>query len=243
MKILLLDIETAPHIVAVWGLWDNGGIPIDRLQEPGYTLCWAAKWHGEKEVMWDSIQSGHRKMLVGIHKLMNEADAICHYNGNKFDIPTLNGEFLKAGMKPPSPSKQIDLLITAKRKFRLASNKLDFVATHLQIEGKIRHKGFELWMQCMAEDKQAFKEMEAYNRQDVLVLENVYNRMLPWISQHPNQSEDAECCPRCASENFQARGYARTAASRYPRFQCMDCGGWFRGKRRVSENKFREVAA
>jgi hypothetical protein len=242
-NLLLLDIETAPHVVAVWGLWDNGGIPLDRLQNPGYTLCWSAKWYGEKEVMFDSILSGRRKMLVGIHKLMEQADGIVHYNGNKFDIPTLNGEFLKADMKPPAPSKQIDLLITAKRKFRLASNKLDFVAQHLEIPGKLKHKGFELWQQCMARDKEAFAQMEAYNKQDVLLLEKVYDRLMPWVSGHLNQSEDGKVCPRCGSDDIQAKGYVSTSASRFPRFQCNPCGGWFRGPRRVSTHTMREVAA
>jgi hypothetical protein len=242
-NLLLLDIETAPHIVAVWGLWDNGGIPLDRLETPGYTLCWAAKWHGEKEVMFDSILSGRKKMLTGIHRLMCQADAICHYNGNKFDIPTLNGEFLKMKMKPPAPSKQIDLCATAKRKFRLASNKLDFVAQHLEIEGKVKHKGFELWKQCMDRDKAAFKEMETYNRQDVVLLENVYNRLVPWASGHLNQSDDHKCCPRCGSEDIQADGYTNTGASRFPRFQCNSCGGWFRGAKRASTHVYREVAA
>jgi hypothetical protein len=241
MRTLLIDVETAPHIVAVWGLWDHGNIPLDRLKTPGYTLCWAAKWHGEREVMFDSILSGQRKMIVGIHKLMSEADAICHYNGNKFDVPTLSGEFLKAGLKPPPPSRQIDLLVTAKRKFRLASNKLDFVAQHLGLGAKLKHKGFELWTQCMAKDPKAFRQMEAYNKRDVVLLERVYDRLLPWISQHPNHSEDHKCCPRCGSENFQARGYACTTASRYPRFQCTDCGGWFRGKRSVSTHVHRAV--
>lgn len=242
MNILLIDIETAPNVAFTWGLWDQN-IGIDMLAEPGYTLCWAAKWHGDKHVHFDSILSGHKRMLKGIHDLMDEAGAICHYNGTKFDVPTLNAEFLKVGMKPPSPSRHIDLLITAKRKFRLASNKLEFVARHLGIPGKVKHKGFELWRECMRKDKDAFKEMETYNRQDVVLLEQVYDRLLPWISGHPNQSEDHKCCPRCGSDKFQARGYAYTAASRYPRFQCTACGGWFRGKRSASTHEFREVAA
>lgn len=242
MKLLLIDIETAPNVAFTWGLWDQN-IGIDMLAEPGYTLCWAAKWHGDKEVYFDSILSGHKKMLRGIHELMGEADAICHYNGAKFDIPTLNSEFLKLNMMPPAPSHQIDLLVTAKRKFRLVSNKLEFVARHLGIPGKVKHKGFELWKQCMKKDRDAFSEMEAYNRQDVVLLEQVYERMLPWISRHPNQSNDHKACPRCGSDNFQARGYAYTSASSYPRFVCKSCGGWFRGPRRASSNSYREVAA
>ncbi len=40
-KILLLDIETAPHRVYAWGLWGQD-IYLDQIEAPGYTLCWAA---------------------------------------------------------------------------------------------------------------------------------------------------------------------------------------------------------
>lgn len=229
MKLLHLDIETAPHLAAVWGLWGEN-IPIDRLLKPGYTLCWAAKWHGEKPVYFDSILSGHRTMIRGIHKLLTEADAVCHYNGLKFDIPTLNKEFLLLGLKPPAPYKNIDLYTVVKRRFLMASNKLDFVAQQLELGEKVKHRGFQLWLDCMAKKPDAMKEMETYNRQDVVLLERVYETLLPWIPNHPNRSVYGgfACCPNCASENSQARGFAVARTVRYQRFQCQDCGTWFR---------------
>ncbi len=41
------------------------------------------------------------------------APILSNYNGNRFDIPMLNKEFLEAGMPPPSPAKHIDLLQTS----------------------------------------------------------------------------------------------------------------------------------
>jgi hypothetical protein len=229
VKLLLLDIETAPHISATWGLFDQN-VALDQLMEPGYTLCWAAKWYGEREVMFDSILSGPKRMTKRIHKLMGEADAICHYNGNKFDIPTLNKEFLIQGLPPPAPSKQIDLLRTARSRFRLASNKLDFVAQALGLGCKTKHKGMALWLGCMKKTKADWDVMEEYNKQDVLLLEKVYDKLKPWIVGHPNRSvmEDTFCCDKCGSKNYQKRGKAVTSAARYVRFQCQDCGGWFR---------------
>ena len=55
MKKLILDIETAPHRVYAWGLWDQN-IYIDQIEEPGYTLCWAAKWHGKNKVMFKGLK-------------------------------------------------------------------------------------------------------------------------------------------------------------------------------------------
>lgn len=244
MKLLLVDIETAPNLAATWGLWDQN-IALDQLLKPGYTLCWAAKWYGESEIMFSSMVTGKRQMIRQIHRLLNDAEAVCHYNGKKFDIPTLNKEFLLMELAPPSPAKQVDLLEVAKRKFRLASNKLDFVAGQLGLGNKTKHKGMSMWLRCMDGDKAAWKLMERYNRQDVVLLEKVYKRLLPWIDNHPNLSvmQDIECCVKCESTSFQARGYSMSAAGRYSRFQCNDCGAWFRGVRRErAVNKtFREA--
>jgi len=89
MKILLLDIETSPNTAHVWGLWQQN-VSINQLQESSYVMCWAAKWLGEKEIFFDSVhQSSDKKMLKRIYTMINEADAVVHYNGTKFDMPTL----------------------------------------------------------------------------------------------------------------------------------------------------------
>lgn len=227
MRLLLIDIETAPHMAAVWGLWGQN-VGINQLIKPGYTLCFAAKWHGDKDVEFHSIATGsHRKMIRAAHKLLSEADAVCHYNGTKFDIPTLNKEFLLAGLTPPTPSKQVDLLKTARTRFRLASNKLDYLAQQLGLGRKEQHKGFELWLECMAKDPAAWETMRRYNVQDVLLLEKVYDRLRPWIKGHPNLSaEHGHVCPTCASTRLQRRGYQKSRTRTYARWQCRDCGSW-----------------
>lgn len=238
MKILLVDIETAPNVAYVWGLWGEN-IPIQRIVDSGYILCWAAKWLGSKEVMFDSVYaSGQDHMLGGIHELLDEADVVVHYNGSKFDIPILNKEFLECGINPPAPYKQIDLLKTARRQFRFTSNKLDYVAQYLGLPGKKDHEGFQLWVKCMDGDPKAWRIMESYNKQDVKILEQVYKRFLPWIKSHPNAGlfvKDASrpTCAKCGSHKLHSRGYTHTSTAIYQRFQCQNCGDWMRS--RVSE--------
>lgn len=232
MKRLLLDIETAPNLVHVWGLFKQN-VAINQIQASGYVLCWAAKWYGEEEVMFDSVhQSKPKKMLAGIHKLLAEADCVVHYNGTKFDIPTLNKEFVLQGLSPPAPYKQVDLLKTARAQFRFTSNKLDYVAQVLGLGKKVKHIGHELWVRCMAGDAEAWKMMEEYNRQDVVLLEKVYDRLLPWIKGHPNHGVYEEAglpvCPNCGHDELIRRGYARTLTASYARYQCKHCGSWSR---------------
>ena len=236
MKILLLDIETAPNRVYSWGLWDQN-IATNQVEDSSYILCWAAKWHGQAKMFFASAEKQSRKaMLKDIHRLLDEADVVLHYNGQKFDIPTLNKEFIKAGFPPPSPYKQLDLLLVARKAFRFESNKLDYVSGALEIGKKVKHEGFDLWVKCMKGDPKAWKRMGRYNRGDVTLLEKLYHRLRPWIERHPNQSafKNALACPKCGSEKTQRRGEQVAMTRTYRRYQCLTCGGWFKGNKAVA---------
>ena len=233
MRILLLDIETAPNTAHVWGLWDQT-VGLNQLLESGYVMCWAAKWLGEREVMFDSVMASKPlAMLKRIHRLLDEADVVVHYNGRSFDIPTLNKEFVQNELTPPAPYRQVDLLQVVKRQFRFPSNKLDYVCQKLKLGRKVKHEGHEMWIKCMARDEAAWAVMARYNKQDVKVLEKLYLRLLPWIPNHPNRAlwEDSSdvVCPSCGSKHLQRRGEARTVHCVYARYQCNDCGSWLRG--------------
>lgn len=239
MKILLCDIETGPATAFVWGLFDQN-ISIDKIIDTSKVICWSARWHGETKMMSSGSKTdGHRTMIRSMHALMSEADAVVTYNGNRFDLPVLNREFLMAGMKPPAPYKSIDLYQTVKRKFRFLSGKLDFVSQQLGLGNKVRHAGFEMWVKAMAGDEAALRAMKRYNVQDVVLLEKLYDRMLPWIANHPNAGayDDRDACPHCGEEKLQKRGVQVTRDTKYVRYQCGACGAWSRGKKAVSGTK------
>lgn len=232
MKILLLDIETAPNTAHVWGLFKQN-VGINQIMESSYVLCWSAKWYGDDDIFFASTyHTGTKRMLRVIHDLISQADAVVHYNGKKFDIPTLNKEFILNGMTPPAPYKQIDLLSVARNQFKFPSNKLDYVAQALGLGQKSKHIGHELWIRCMNNDEEAWKMMEEYNINDVRLLEEVYNKFIPWIKNHANHSlysDDHMCCPNCSGTSYVRRGFAYTYNCKYQRYRCKDCGNWFRG--------------
>ena len=244
MHILLLDIETAPNKVYSWGLWDQN-IATNQVQETSYILCWAAKWYDEQKIIFDSVKkSTPRAMLGKMHTMLDLADIVVHYNGVKFDIPTLNKEFLTHGFTPPSPYKQIDLLLTMREGFRFPSNKLDYICKTLDLGGKMRHEGAQLWMDCMDDKPEAWAKMEAYNRRDVDLLEKLYKRLLPWIKKHPNRAalSGMEICVYCASTNIkQDKTYTANQLT-YKRFTCSDCGGWFRGTKSINPRNEKRFA-
>lgn len=231
MRVLVLDIETAPNLAYVWGLWKQN-IGTDWMVEAGYTMCWSAKWLGKKKVYFASVQRhDEHEMLREIHGLLDEADAVVTYNGDKFDLPTLNKEFLLNRLPPPSPYKSIDLYKTARR-FRFPSRKLDYIAKSLGLKGKVVHRGRDLWIGCIKGDEKCWREMERYNRRDVTELEKVYKELLPWIYNHPNRAlyelRDRPSCATCGSARIHRRGYAHTRNERYAKYQCQSCGAWSR---------------
>lgn len=230
MKVLLLDIETSPNLAYVWGIWEQN-INLTNMVATSTVLCWSAKWLGEEHIMHDSLfESSPKQMLKGMHKLLDEADVVVHFNGKRFDIPTLNREFLMSGMRPPAPFKQIDILNVVRDKFRFLSNKLSFISKELKLGEKTKHNGIQLWVDCLAKKPEAWATMKKYNKQDVLLLERLYLKVLPWIEAHPNRAafEGSPVCTNCGQEHYQKRGTWTSRTTTYQKYVCLDCGTWFK---------------
>jgi hypothetical protein len=192
--------------------------------------------------MFESIHdSAPEKMIASVHKLLDEADVVVHYNGQRFDVPKLNSEFIYHDIDPPSQYKQLDLLKTTRKQFGFASNKLDYVTQHLEIGAKVKHLGMDLWRDCMDGCPKAWATMRRYNIQDVKLLEKYYNRVLPWINNHPNWGvfldSERPTCRNCGSNKVIKKGIERTNALSYQRYKCTNCGTPLRGRKRLEPAK------
>jgi len=214
----------------VWSLWDQN-VSLSQLVEVGEVICFAAKWLHGKQVHFKSVyHHSKEEMIQSAWDLIDEADAIVHYNGKAFDMKHLNREFILAGMTPPSPHKDIDLLTVTRAKFKFVSNKLDHVASQLGLGQKTEHSGFQLWLDCMANDKNAWALMKEYCINDVLLTEKVYYKLRPWIANHPNvplyDGVTHPVCKVCKSEKIQFRGYFYSANIKYHQYVCKTCGKW-----------------
>jgi DNA polymerase elongation subunit (family B) len=240
-KILILDIETAPIMSAVWMLF-KANVGLNQIKQDWYVLSWSAKWHHSDEIMymdkrdtWDD--DNDLPLLEEIWKLIDEADLVVTQNGVKFDMKKLNARFVIQGMKPPSHYRNIDTLQIAKTHFGFTSNKLEYMTDKLcKKYKKLKHgkfAGYELWKQCLLGNQHAWEEMEEYNKYDVLSLEELYTILRPWFKKHPNinayTKEDTTLCS-CGSTNLVANGYAYTNLSKFVKFTCEDCGAEVRDR-------------
>jgi len=246
LKILTFDIETGPNIAYVWRLFKEN-IPLERFIEAGETLSISSKWYDKPDVEFlSNFHNGHEDMIYQAWDLLDEADIVVHYNGDRFDIPRLNTEFAKLGLAPPSPYKSIDLYKVVRSRFALASNKLAYALTFFGIGAKVKHSGFDLWTRCLAGDADAWEEMRIYNVGDVIGTEDLYTYIRSWIKNHPIVSPIAEgevdVCTRCGSDNLTITSKNdRTPTFEYGTVVCLECGGWMREKQGTRISNLRSL--
>lgn len=238
VKVLLLDIETAPNKVYTWGLY-NQNIGGNQIIERGYVLCYCAKWVGHRDIISDAIWNypslfnkepqNDKKLAESVWKLVDEADIVITHNGNKFDLKWLNTIFLKAGLPPVSSYKSVDTLQHAKANFYFVSNALQNISQELSLGKKVETGGFDLWTKAMKGQKLACDRMIRYCKHDVRLLQRLYFKIKPYIRNHPNMNLytgriDRPRCKNCESDNLRKKGVVRLSAGLYQRFICLSCG-------------------
>lgn len=250
MKILTLDIETAPLKSYVWGIWNvNLGHSLNMLESDWFMLTWSAKWLFDDKILSDKLTpeevlaEDDKRISKSLWDLLEEADVLVIHNGLKFDVKRMNTRFLKNGLTPPMPYMVIDTLVHARKRFSITSNKLNYIGKFLGLGEKLDTGGFDLWKRCMEGDGTALQEMETYNIQDVRLLEDVYLRMLPYIKPHPNTAlfvaEDVHSCPSCGSKDLKWEGTYTTYANQYDACRCGNCGSI--GRSRTAKPKGKNI--
>ncbi len=207
-----------------WGLYEQN--VIKRLKT--FTILSVAyKWLGKAPQVWACDTLTEKQLLLNLHSLMCKASVIIAHNGDSFDIKKINTRFIIHKIGPPSPYRTIDTKKVAKRVAAFDSNSLNNLGIDMNEGEKIKHRGFDMWEGCMAGNRRDWADMKRYNKGDVVQLEKVYLRLLPWISNHPGYVKG---CSNCGSERLNKRGDEITRGGRYKRLQCQGCGAWSREK-------------
>lgn len=224
----------------VWGLWENN-VALNQVHSDWHLLSWSAKWLGDSpsQIMYMDQRSAKNieddsAILKGIWKLLDEADIVITQNGKAFDHKKLNARFVMNGMKPPSSYRHIDTLLIAKKYFAFTSNKLEYMSNKLCTKyRKLKTKtfqGFELWKECLGGNLKAWKEMEKYNKYDVLSLEELYTKLIPWDNtiNFNTYSEGLTNKCKCGADDFVRNGFYYTNTAKYQRYLCNACGSEIR---------------
>ena len=249
LNVLILDIETSPLLSYHWGVWQqNIGQPMRIDGDRSYMMSIAMKWLGDDKIHYfESRTEDDSDLVKSTIDFLDKADIVIAHNGKKFDLKKINAYAIINGLKPPSPYRQIDTLIEAKKNFSFERNTLAYIADVLECSPKLDHakfSGFELWKECIAGNEDAWDEMKKYNIQDIRTLEEVYLKMRPYIKGHPNVVTTAGSikprCVSCGSHNLESTGYSVTNVSKFKRYKCADCGSFSRGRKNLLEKRERE---
>lgn len=242
-RVLFIDVETKPIVAHVWGLWDNN-VGLNQIVSDWSILSYAAKWQGSKKVIQSDLRhckaigpKSDKALMVEIAKLLDEAQVVVTQNGKAFDIKKINSRLVTHGIKPPSSFKQIDTKLLAKKHFAFPSNKLEYMTNLLNKKYKKltnrKFQGHDLWTGCLNGNQSAWREMAKYNKLDVLSLEELYNKLIPWDNSVNFNLYTNDVVCSCGSKEFTKNGHFYAASGKYQRYSCKKCGSEFRDRRSI----------
>lgn len=253
-KLLAYDIECTGHLGYSYGLWDT---QIHKVIEYPILLSFSYCWYdpskpadGQKIITRGLIDTDTFKVdpkndkLIAkeLWELFKEADVTLGHNSKQFDDKMARMFFLKNGLLPPPPHKSIDTKLAAKQVGRFGSNSLNSLGDFFGIGQKTKETHADLWWDCLLGNKTAWRKMKKYNQQDVVMTVKLYEKLRPWINNHPNMarlSNNAGACPKCGHDELVSRGYRVTNVSRFRRLQCKKCMGYC--SRRMAEDKMSDL--
>lgn len=254
-KLLIYDIECTGHLGYSYGLWDTN---IHKVIEYPIMLSFSYYWYDPEQPVakrkiinlglddFDTFKVDRKNdklLTTELWKLFNEADITLGHNSNQFDDKMARMFFLKNDLAPTSPTKSIDTKRAAKAIGRFGSNSLNSLSDFFGFGQKSTITHADLWWDCLLGDKKAWKLMKKYNEQDVALTIKLYEKLRPWILNHPNMarlSDNPEACPKCgADDRWESAGWRTTNVSKYRRYRCKDCGGY--ASRRQAENKDQDI--
>ena len=249
-RILLIDLENAPSVVATFGRFKQN-LGIDSvIEEGGWLISAAWKWLDEEKI--DSVvltpeeakNKDDFRIVATIYELLENADILVYQNGNKFDLPLIKTRCILNGFPPPKTVKTVDTLVIAKT-LKFNSNRLDGLGKQLGCGRKVQHEGISLWISCMNGDKKALQKMQEYNVGDISLLESVYLQIRAFDPKTPSvglfYSDEVQRCPACGSANVHETGNSIfTPLSEFSELVCTDCGHRSRNRKAVNTKEKRQ---
>lgn len=153
----------------------------------GTMLSWCIKEKGG-DVLHDYVEKtelfeGERdqRIVESLIETLNTFNIIVTYYGTGFDLPFARSKALYYNLDfPPYQSMyHFDLFYPVKSKLLLSRNSLDSVCDYLGIEGKTPLKK-ETWRKAKYGDPEAIKEVLEHNIGDVVILEELHDRIAPF---------------------------------------------------------------
>lgn len=239
-KRLFYDIETSYNIGKFWRSGYNQTIQPDDIIHERAIISISWKWEGDDNVHCMTWNKGCDKLLVQkFIELMNEADELVGHNIERYDTGFILTRALVHGILALPKYVQFDTLKKARSYFNFNSNKLDYIAKLVGLDSKYKHSGMKMWDDIVLYDlfgmgsreqrAAAMQEMTYYNMMDVLLTEEVFNRLRMYTEHEIHHGvvmgKPKFSCPNDGSENVElVKTYVTKAGTTKRIMRCNDCG-------------------
>lgn len=235
-RIGLWDIETSKQTSEHWqGMYE---IDVINILTYSHMIAWTVKeLDGDIKTrlitdypLFKRDRRNDKALVKDLYKELSKYDILIAHNGDRYDIKYTNARFAFHGIKPLPLFKTIDTCLSARKYFFFPSNKLNDLLVFLGYPPKVDTGGHTTWDKVLKGDRKAIQRMREYNAYDVIGLEKVYKRLLPFLKNHPNLSffNENPVCKNCGgSDIIKRRDNAFYLG--YPAIQmsCKSCGTWF----------------
>lgn len=231
-KRLIYDIETSPNLAFIWRPGSNISVSYHSIIKERKIICICWKYDDKDRVhslTWDKNQSD-KAMLKQFVPILNTADEIIGHNGDRFDLPWIRGRCLYHRIECPNEYVSIDTLKHCRSQFNLNCNRLDYIGQYLKIGRKDDSGGMQGYKKIVIDNnKSAMKKMVKYCKQDVLLLEELYNTIKPYIKHKTHRAVREGLtkieCPECSSSNTHVhQTITRVTGAKTKKMHCNDCG-------------------
>jgi len=232
-KRLFYDIETSPNIGLFWQPGYKVRITHDNIIQERAIICICWKWEGQKTVHYSKWDKGDDKdCLEKFMKVALNADELIGHNGDNFDEKWIRTRCLKHGIECPPKFGSLDTLKKARQHFRFNSNRLDYIGKFLGLGGKIETT-YGLWKDILLNNcSKAMNDMVKYCKKDVVLLEQVYHKLQPYINDNTHVGEamgmGRYSCPSCGCDKpHYNRMLITKAGMRRHTLRCGDCKKYY----------------
>ena len=237
-NIILWDLETMPdmdrvmEVLTSYGNWPGRGFNgvtssiicfgYKRLEDKKASCINAWDYKG-----WKNNVNDDKQLCIAAYNILKDADEIVTHNGKSFDVRILNTRLMYHGLPPLPKIMHTDTKVVA-GKLSFYSKRLGDVSKFFKGKGKLENGGWDLWCKTRKRDKKAMKLMDAYCKQDVMALQEVYTALLPVMStgkMDHNVFHNGEkvVCPNCGSPKMVGNGTRTTKKEIRKRYRCTNC--------------------
>lgn len=176
-------------------------------------------------------------LLKDVSKRLLQADVWLTHYGTWYDNLFINSRLLyhKLPVLPPNFA-HLDTWKIARNRLKLRNNRLITISEFLGTKDEKNAIKPEQWIRALGGHRPSMNYIVDHCRRDVLVLEEVYQRLKPLVLDHPNKGliDGRGGCGICGEEKLVKRGTHITRTRKYQRYQCSACGSWQKGVKPIA---------